>query len=125
GAMLLVIVALGVLLAIFAGMLVSKTGMQPISRLKRAADYVTQTNDLRPIEVVNNDEMAQLTVSFNQMLEALQQSRVQQAQFVADAGHELKTPLAQCCSLSLRLAFCWRSLPACSFPRLVCSRFRA
>lgn len=93
GAILLVIVALGVLLAIFAGMLVSKTGMQPISRLKRAADYVTQTNDLRPIEVVNNDEMAQLTVSFNQMLEALQQSRVQQAQFVADAGHELKTPL--------------------------------
>lgn len=93
GSMLLVIVALGVLLAILAGMVAAKTGMQPISRLKRAVDYVTQTNDLRPIEVVNNDEMAQLTVSFNQMLEALQQSRVQQAQFVADAGHELKTPL--------------------------------
>ncbi|HAT1153310.1 HAMP domain-containing sensor histidine kinase [Corynebacterium striatum] len=93
GSMLLVIVALGVLLAIFAGMVASKTGMQPISRLKRAVDYVTQTNDLRPIEVVNNDEMAQLTVSFNQMLEALQQSRVQQRQFVTDAGHELKTPL--------------------------------
>ncbi|WP_236251934.1 histidine kinase dimerization/phospho-acceptor domain-containing protein [Corynebacterium striatum] len=93
GSMLLVIVALGFLLAIFAGMVASKTGMQPISRLKRAVDYVTQTNDLRPIEVVNNDEMAQLTVSFNQMLEALQQSRVQQRQFVTDAGHELKTPL--------------------------------
>lgn len=93
GSMLLVIVALGVLLAIFAGMVASKTGMQPISRLKRAVDYVTQTNDLRPIEVVNNDEMAQLTVSFNQLLEALQQSRVQQRQFVTDAGHELKTPL--------------------------------
>ncbi|WP_446924611.1 histidine kinase dimerization/phospho-acceptor domain-containing protein, partial [Klebsiella pneumoniae] len=54
---------------------------------------MTQTNDLRPIEVSNNDEMAQLTTSFNQMLEALQESRSQQAQFVADAGHELKTPL--------------------------------
>ena len=52
GSALLIIVAFGVLLAIFAGMVVSKTGMQPIARLKRAADYVTQTNDLRPIEVV-------------------------------------------------------------------------
>ena len=67
--------------------------MQPIAQLKRAVDYVTQTNDLRPIVVSNNDEMAQLTTSFNQMLEALQESRSQQAQFVADAGHELKTPL--------------------------------
>lgn len=93
GSALLIIVAFGVLLAIFAGMVVSKTGMQPIARLKRAADYVTQTNDLRPIEVVSNDEMAQLTVSFNRMLSALQHARVQQSQFVADAGHELKTPL--------------------------------
>ncbi|WP_408931772.1 ATP-binding protein [Corynebacterium sp. YSMAA1_1_D6] len=93
GSVLLIIVAFGVLLAIFAGMVVSKTGMQPIARLKRAADYVTQTNDLRPIEVENNDEMAQLTVSFNRMLSALQHARVQQSQFVADAGHELKTPL--------------------------------
>ena len=93
GSALLMIVAFGVLLSIFAGMVVSKTGMQPIARLKRAADYVTQTNDLRPIEVVSNDEMAQLTVSFNRMLSALQHARVQQSQFVADAGHELKTPL--------------------------------
>jgi len=93
GTVLLTIVALGIVLAIFAGLIVSKTGMQPIARLKRAVDYVTQTNDLRPIEVSNNDEMAQLTASFNQMLEALQESRSQQSQFVADAGHELKTPL--------------------------------
>ena len=93
GTVLLIIVGLGILLAIFAGLIVSKTGMQPIARLKRAVDYVTQTNDLRPIEVSNNDEMAQLTTSFNQMLEALQESRSQQSQFVADAGHELKTPL--------------------------------
>lgn len=93
GSALLIIVAFGVLLSVFAGMVVSKTGMEPIARLKRAADYVTQTNDLRPIAVESNDEMAQLTVSFNRMLSALQHARVQQSQFVADAGHELKTPL--------------------------------
>ena len=93
GSALLIIVAFGVLLSVFAGMVVSKTGMEPIARLKRAADYVTQTNDLRPIAVESNDEMSQLTVSFNRMLSALQHARVQQSQFVADAGHELKTPL--------------------------------
>lgn len=93
GTILLIILSVGFLLAILAGMLVSKTGLQPIQRLKRAADYVTQTDDLRPIAVVGNDEMAQLTRSFNEMLEALQESRIRQAQFVADAGHELKTPL--------------------------------
>lgn len=93
GTVLLVILAVGFLLAIVAGMLVSKTGLQPIMRLKRAADYVTQTDDLRSIEVVGNDEMAQLTRSFNEMLEALQESRIRQSQFVADAGHELKTPM--------------------------------
>lgn len=51
GSALLIIVAFGVLLSVFAGMVVSKTGMEPIARLKRAADYVTQTNDLRPIAV--------------------------------------------------------------------------
>lgn len=93
GSALLIIVAFGVLLSVFAGMVVSKTGMEPIERLKRAVDYVTQTNDLRRIAVGSNDEMSQLTVSFNRMLSALQHARVQQSQFVADAGHELKTPL--------------------------------
>ena len=93
GSALLIIVAFGVLLSVFAGIVVSKTGMEPIARLKRAVDYVTQTNDLRRIAVESNDEMSQLTASFNRMLSALQHARVQQSQFVADAGHELKTPL--------------------------------
>ncbi len=93
GTLLVVIAGLGIVLAIVAGLWVARSGLRPITRLQRAADYVTQTNDLRPILVVGNDEVAQLTVSFNAMLEALQTARVQQAQFVADAGHELKTPL--------------------------------
>lgn len=93
GAVLAVLGALGIVLAILAGMWVSKSGLRPITRLQKAADYVTQTNDLRPIRVVGTDEIAQLTISFNQMLAALQESRIRQSQFVADAGHELKTPL--------------------------------
>ncbi|HKM24576.1 MAG TPA: HAMP domain-containing sensor histidine kinase, partial [Corynebacterium sp.] len=43
--------------------------------------------------VKGNDEIAQLTGSFNKMLSSLQDSRTRQSQLVADAGHELKTPL--------------------------------
>ncbi|MDR7328833.1 HAMP domain-containing sensor histidine kinase [Corynebacterium guangdongense] len=93
GAVLLVITALGVLLSIAAGMVVATAGLRPLSRVQRAVEYVTRTDDLRPIQVVGNDELAQLTRSFNAMLAALQDSRNRQTQLVADAGHELKTPL--------------------------------
>lgn len=93
GAVLLVISGLGVLLAIAVGMVVATAGLRPLSRLQKAVEHVTQTDDLRPIEVAGNDELAQLTTSFNEMLGALQESRVRQTRLVADAGHELKTPL--------------------------------
>ena len=93
GTVLLIISALGVLIAIATGMVVATTGLRPVMRLQQAVDYVTRTDDLRPIAVVGNDELAQLTSSFNDMLAALEASRVRQTQLVADAGHELKTPL--------------------------------
>lgn len=93
GTVLAVLASAGILMSILAGVLVSRSGMRPIIRLQKAAEYVTQTDDLRPIEVIGNDEIAQLTQSFNEMLAALKESRLRQSQFVADAGHELKTPL--------------------------------
>ncbi|GAB3699411.1 sensor histidine kinase [Corynebacterium nasicanis] len=93
GTVLLAITALGTMLAIAAGLVVAATGLAPLKRLQRAVDYVADTDDLRPIAVQGNDEVAQLTTSFNAMLGALQESRTRQSQLVADAGHELKTPL--------------------------------
>lgn len=93
GAVMLVIALLGVALAITAGTLVAAAGLRPISRLQRAVDYVTATDDLRPIPVMGNDELAQLARSFNAMLHTLEESRARQTRLVADAGHELKTPL--------------------------------
>ncbi|WP_236684290.1 HAMP domain-containing sensor histidine kinase [Corynebacterium epidermidicanis] len=93
GMVLLIIAGLGTLMAIAAGMVVSTTGLRPVSRLQRAVEHVTETDSLEPIEVVGRDELAQLTRSFNDMLESLEASRRRQTELVADAGHELKTPL--------------------------------
>lgn len=93
GLALLTFGGIGILLSIITGIVVASAGLRPLVRLQSAVDAVTRTQKLTPIPVVGNDELALLTVSFNQMLAALDQSRQRQAQLVADAGHELKTPL--------------------------------
>lgn len=93
GVVLLSIGLIGVVVSIVAGMLVAQAGLRPLVRLRNAVQHVTKTDELRPIPVRGDDELAQLTRSFNEMLEALEQSRARQTQLVADAGHELKTPL--------------------------------
>jgi two-component system sensor histidine kinase MprB len=83
----------GVLLAGIAGWAVASTSLRPVRRLTEAAERVARTEDLQPIEVSGDDELARLTIAFNSMLTALDASLQRQRQLVADAGHELRTPL--------------------------------
>jgi two-component system sensor histidine kinase MprB len=83
----------GIALAAAAGTAVGRTGLAPVGQLTRAVERIARTDDLRPIPVAGDDEIARLTTSFNHMLLALGESRERQSRLVADAGHELKTPL--------------------------------
>lgn len=93
GIALLIVGLLGVLLAIGTGMVISNSGLRPLAQLHLAVDNIRRTGDLKPIKVQGTDEIAYLAQSFNEMLASLEQSRKKQADLVADAGHELKTPL--------------------------------
>ncbi|GFK18271.1 two-component sensor histidine kinase [Corynebacterium glutamicum] len=93
GVILLIIGGSGVLASILLGFIIAKEGLKPLSKLQRAVEEIERTDELRAIPVVGNDEFAKLTRSFNDMLKALRESRTRQSQLVADAGHELKTPL--------------------------------
>jgi two-component system, OmpR family, sensor histidine kinase MprB len=64
-----------------------------VERLTAAAEEIARTEQLVPIPVHGDDELARLTAAFNTMLTALDSSRNRQKQLVADAGHELRTPL--------------------------------
>jgi two-component system sensor histidine kinase MprB len=90
---LLAVGGIGVVIAAVAGGMVARTGLRPVGQLTEAAERVARTDDLRPIPVFGSDELARLTEAFNAMLRALAESRDRQARLVADAGHELKTPL--------------------------------
>jgi len=83
----------GVIAASFAGWAVARNGLRPVRRLTSAAEEIARTEQLDPIEVEGNDEIARLASAFNAMLAALSASRDRQRQLVADAGHELRTPL--------------------------------
>ncbi|NRQ38072.1 HAMP domain-containing histidine kinase [Nonomuraea sp. NN258] len=88
------IAAVGVLIAGWAGLLISRAALRPVGRLTKAVEHIAQTEDLDTrIPVKGKDEIARLSSSFNAMTAALAGSRDRQRQLVADAGHELRTPL--------------------------------
>ncbi|WP_219416248.1 sensor histidine kinase [Pseudonocardia nigra] len=93
GLSLPIVGGIGVVLAAFAGVAVARAGLRPVDRLTAATERVAATGELRPIPVDGSDELARLTLSFNDMLGALAASQEQQRRLVADAGHELRTPL--------------------------------
>ncbi|HYJ70231.1 MAG TPA: HAMP domain-containing sensor histidine kinase [Nocardioidaceae bacterium] len=83
----------GVLIAGVAGWAVATNSLRPVRRLTDAAEHVAITEELKPIEITGDDELARLTIAFNSMLVALDASQRRQRQLIADAGHELRTPL--------------------------------
>ncbi|WP_040710021.1 ATP-binding protein [Nocardia takedensis] len=91
--LLFVVGGCGVIAAAAMGTAVGRTSLRPVARLTAATERIARTDDLTPIPVTGDDELARLTESFNTMLRALAESRDRQSRLIADAGHELRTPL--------------------------------
>jgi two-component system, OmpR family, sensor histidine kinase MprB len=91
---LIAIALAGIGSAAFFGLIVSRAALAPVRRLTEAAENVTETGDLSErIEVTGHDELSRLASRFNTMLAALEASAKAQRQLVADASHELRTPI--------------------------------
>jgi two-component system sensor histidine kinase MprB len=91
----------GIALAALLGRLVSGAAVQPLKRLTQTTEHVALTQDLsQRIRLTGEDELGRLATSFNAMLDALEHSMSAldasvhaQRQLVADASHELRTPV--------------------------------
>jgi two-component system sensor histidine kinase MprB len=94
---LLFVTAGGIAIAVVLGGGVTATAAAPVARLTDAAERVTATGDLslriEEPSAHDDDEIGRLSKSFNGMLAALETSVNVQKQLVADASHELRTPI--------------------------------
>jgi len=68
--------------------------LRPVGELTQAAEALSLGDLNQRVPVKGSDEIAQLSVTFNQMAESLQQAESSRRALTADIAHELRTPLA-------------------------------
>lgn len=94
---LVIAVPLVLLAAAIATWLAVGSALRPVDRLREAADQVAGSRGrAAPYLPVpeSGDELARLAQTLNRMLERLHRATEQQRSFVADAAHELRSPIA-------------------------------
>ncbi|HEX9957780.1 MAG TPA: ATP-binding protein [Fibrella sp.] len=85
---------LGFTLIVLAGWYFSGRVLNPISQIVDEVEQITATQLYKRVNEGNRrDEIAQLAMTFNQMLFRLEDAFVSQRSFVSHASHELRTPL--------------------------------
>jgi signal transduction histidine kinase len=93
---LVVIAGVGAaLLAALLAAALTRAGLRPLSRLAAGAGEIERTADpaRRLPERDVADEISQLTGVLNRMLASLEEARAGERRFLADASHELRTPV--------------------------------
>ena len=78
-----------------AGYLLARTSLKPIRDIVSEAERITASEISRRLPVKNrNDELGELSTTFNSLLERLEVSFNAQKMFVSNVSHEMRTPLA-------------------------------
>lgn len=86
---------IGIMASIVVGYIVSKKMLKPIDHITKTAENISINNLKERIEITGtDDELKRLGNTFNNMIDRLQEAFNRQAQFVSDASHELRTPVA-------------------------------
>jgi signal transduction histidine kinase len=73
----------------------TRAALDPVERYRRAAQAAGDDPVRRlPVDPGHDDELTRLGATFNDLLDRLEEGRGRERQFLADASHELRSPLA-------------------------------
>jgi heavy metal sensor kinase len=89
------VIPVALLLASAGGYFLARKSLAPVAQMAAQARGMGAARMSDRLQVSNSrDELGTLALSFNELLERLERSFEQQRRFVADASHELRTPVA-------------------------------
>jgi two-component system sensor histidine kinase GlrK len=75
-------------------LLIARSIYAPLGRLKEATHYIARGDFSKKIGIARQDEIGELSDSFNMMCDRLQELDRLKSDFIANITHDLKTPLA-------------------------------
>ena len=89
------VIPIAIVLASVGGYFLARKSLAPVVAMSSQAGRIGAANLHERLAVQNNkDELGHLAQSFNSLLDRLSQSFERQQRFMADASHELRTPVA-------------------------------
>ena len=92
---LIILFIIGLSLLAIVGYMLARSALKPIKSIADTAGRITETRlDERLPVRKENDELDELSTTFNELLERLESSFASQKSFVSNVSHEIKTPLA-------------------------------
>lgn len=88
-------IPLAVGLALVGGLALSRRALRPLDEMARQASTLDQRGSVTRLSGFNpGDELGTLGLAFNSLLERLDRALQQQRAFMADASHQLRTPVS-------------------------------
>jgi signal transduction histidine kinase len=88
-------IAVALIVAAIGGWVIGRPALQPLSDMAREATLITERNLSARLTVPNRrDELGRVGTAFNALLDRLASSLTGERQFMADASHQLRTPVS-------------------------------